>query len=167
MWSLLFASLWVQQLLVQGESPKTPPARPSIAHLWPRLTSLQPEQKVQLRKLCDDYAAQIAELEAERDQRLASVLTRTQREQLAAMAADEVDRFRVVLRTKPNRPGPLAKPLRDILALEPGEAMRRLNAAPGTPLATGLPRDKANALVKALTAAGAKVEMEKQEPARP
>ena len=49
------------------------------------------------------------------------------------------------------------------LSLEPGEAMRRLTAAPHNPVAENLTRGKAEALVKALNAAGAKAVMEKQE----
>lgn len=168
MGSLLIAVFLVQQPPAKGETPKTPsPARPSVARLWPRLKDLQAEQKELLKKISDEYAAQIAELEAERDQRMASVLSKTQREELAALAAEEVDRYRVVLRAKFNRPGQMVKPMRDILGVDQPEAMKRINLAPEKPLAENLPRTKGEALVKALVAAGAKADLEKQEPARP
>jgi hypothetical protein len=138
--------------------------RPSVAKLWPKLKDLQAEQKEQLKKITDDYAAQIAELEAERDQRLASVLTKAQREELAAMAAEEIDRYRVVVRAKIARPGQVAPKIREILGLEAGEAMRRINGVPDKPIAENLTRAKADALVKALNAGGVKAAMEKQEP---
>ena len=153
--------------LVQQSPAKQDPPRPSVGKLWPKLKDLKPEQKEQLKKITDDYAAQIAELEAERDQRLASILSKTQREELAAMAAEEVDRYRVVLKAKFNRPAQVAPKLREILGLEPGEAMRRLNAAPDKPIAENLTRAKADALVKALTAGGAKAALEKQEAKQP
>ena len=61
--------------------------RPSIAKLWPKLKDVSTAQRDQLKKITDDYAAQIAELEAERDQKLAALLTPEQRTALAALAA--------------------------------------------------------------------------------
>jgi ribosomal protein L7/L12 len=165
MWSVLL--ILGLSLPIKQDAAKTDSPRPSVARLWPKLKDLQVEQKEQLKKITEDYAAQIAELEAERDQRLAALLSKPQREELAAMVAEEVDRYRVVLKAKFNRPGPAAPKVREILGLESGEALKRLNAAPEKPVAENLPRAKADALVKALNAAGAKAVMEKQEAKQP
>lgn len=139
-----------------------PPVKPSISRLLPKLKDLKPEQQTELKKLNDEYAAMIAELEAERDSKLSAVLTKEQREALARLLADEVDRYRVVLRAKFNRPAALFKPMKDILGLDPQAAKLRVDKTPDQPLAEKLPRDKAEALVKALTAAGAKATLERE-----
>ena len=46
-----------------------------------------PEQQAELKKLQNEYAAMIAELEAERDSKLALVLTKEQRETMAKLWA--------------------------------------------------------------------------------
>jgi ribosomal protein L7/L12 len=143
--------------------PTSEPVRPSIAKLWPKLTDLKAEQTDQLKKIMADYAAQIAEIEAERDSKLAAILSTAQREALAAIAAEAVDRYRVVLQAKFNRPGQLFKPFKEILGLDPNETSARLDAAPNKPVAENLSKAKADALVKTLNAAGAKAVAEKQE----
>jgi ribosomal protein L7/L12 len=157
-------------LLLQppGKKDNTPPAsaepvRPSIAKLWPKLTDLKAEQSEQLKKIMADYAAQIAEIEAERDSKLAAVLSTAQREALATLAAEAVDRYRVVLQAKPKGPAPLFKPFKEILGIDPNETRARFDAAPNKPIAENLPKAKADALVKALGAAGVKAVAEKEE----
>jgi ribosomal protein L7/L12 len=149
----------------KDNSPQPPsePVRPSIARLWPKLTDLKPEQSEQLKKIMADYAAQIAEIEAERDSKLTAILSTAQREALATLAAEAVDRYRVVLQSKPKGPGPLLKPFREILGLDPNETRARFEGAPNKPIAEDLPKAKADALVKALAAAGAKAFAERQE----
>jgi ribosomal protein L7/L12 len=149
----------------KDNSPKPPsePIRPSIAKLWPKLTDLKPEQSEQLKKIMADYAAQIAEIEAERESKLAAILSTTQREALATLAAEAVDRYRVVLQAKPKGPGPLFKPFKEILGLDQNETRARFEGAPNKPIAEDLPKAKADALVKALAAAGARAVAERQE----
>jgi len=150
----------------KGDAPKTePPAatKPNMAKLLPMLKDLKPEQQAELKKLQNEYAAMIAELEAERDSKLALVLTKEQRETMARLLAEEMDRYRVVLKAKFGRPGAMFKPMKDILGLDPNEAKARIDRGPDKPVAENLPKAKADALVKAFTAAGAKAAMEKQE----
>ena len=67
----------------KGEAPKAEPpvtTKPNMAKLLPMLKDLKPEQQAELKKLQNEYAAMIAELEAERDSKLALVLTKEQRE---------------------------------------------------------------------------------------
>lgn len=139
------------------------PAKPSISRLLPKLKDLQPEQQAEIKKLSAEYAALIAELEAERESKLAAVLTREQREALAKLLAEEVDRYRVVLTAKFNKAGSVFKPMKEILGLDAGAAKARLDQAPEKPIAENLPKVKADALLKALNAAGAKAMLEKQE----
>ncbi len=146
----------------QSKSPSAEPARPSIGRLWPKLKDATPEQIAQLKKIMEEYAQQIAELEAERDGKLAAVLSKAQRETLAALAAEEVDRYRVVLKARFNRPAQVAKPFKDILGLDLPEVRSRLEGAPGKPVAENLIKSKADALTRALNAAGASATAEKQ-----
>jgi ribosomal protein L7/L12 len=139
-----------------------PPAKPSISRLLPQLKDLKQEQQAELKKLNDEYAAMIAELEAERDSKLSAVLTKDQRETLARLLADEIDRYRVVLRVRMPRPQALFKPMKDVLGLDPQAAKLRVDKTPDQPLAEHLPRAKAEALVKALSAAGAKATLERE-----
>lgn len=145
------------------QSKNEPPAKPSITRLIPKLKDLKPEQQAELKKLNDEYTAMITELENERDGKLAAVLTKDQREMLARLLAEELDRYRVVLKAKFNKPAALFKPMKEILGLEPNEAKSRIDKTPDKPVAENLPKAKAEALVKAFTAAGAKVGLEKQE----
>lgn len=137
--------------------------KPTLNQLLAKLRDLSSEQQAELKKLNTEYAALIAELEAERDSKLAAVLNKNQKEQVARLLAEELDQYRVVLTAKFNRPGQLFKPMKDILGLDQLMARQRLDAAPGKPVAENLPKAKAEALVKALAAAGAKAIMEKQE----
>jgi ribosomal protein L7/L12 len=145
----------------KGQPPVT--TKPSVAKYLPMLKDLKPEQQVELKKLQAEYAAMIAELEAERDSKLSLVLTREQRETMAKLFAEEMDRYRVVLKAKFGKPGALFKPMKDILGLDPNEAKARIDRGMENPIAENLPKAKADALVKAFTAAGAKVGLEKQE----
>jgi len=147
------------------EAAKTeqPKPKPTLNQLLAKLRDLSSEQQAELKKLNTEYATMIAELEAERDSKLAAVLNKNQKEQIARLLAEELDQYRVVLTAKFNRPGQLFKPMKDILGLDQLMARQRLDVAPGKPVAENLPKAKAEALVKALTAAGAKVIMEKQE----
>lgn len=150
----------------KGDVPKGQPpvaTKPSVAKFLPMLKDLKPEQQAELKKLQAEYAAMIAELEAERDSKLSLVLTREQRETMAKLFAEEMDRYRVVLKAKFGKPGALFKPMKDILGLDPNEAKARIDRGMENPIAENLPKAKADALVKAFTAAGAKVGLEKQE----
>ncbi|MFT3880820.1 MAG: ribosomal protein L7/L12 [Gemmatales bacterium] len=150
----------------KGDAPKGQPpvaTKPSVAKFLPMLKDLKPEQQAELKKLQTEYAAMIAELEAERDSKLSLVLTREQRETMAKLFAEELDRYRVVLKAKFGKPGALFKPMKDILGLDPNEAKARIDRGMENPIAENLPKAKADALVKAFTAAGAKVGLEKQE----
>ncbi|MBL8822954.1 MAG: hypothetical protein JNJ77_10235 [Planctomycetia bacterium] len=140
-----------------------PKPKPTLNQLLAKLRDLSSEQQAELKKLNTEYAALIAELEAERDSKLAAVLNKNQKEQIARLLAEELDQYRVVLTAKFNRPGQLFKPMKDILGLDQLMARQRLDVALGKPVAENLPKAKAEALVKAFTAAGAKVIMEKQE----
>jgi len=161
----LFVSLLLQPPGKTEQSKGEPPAptKPNLAKLLPMLKDLKPEQQADLKKLQDEYAAMIADLEAERDSKLALVLTKEQRETMARLWAEELDRYRVVFKAKFNRPNALFKPMKDILGIEPNEARARIDKTPDKPVAENLPKAKADALVKAFTAAGAKVALEKQE----
>lgn len=151
-------------LLVQPPAQSEPPvAKPSLARLLPRLKDVKPEQQAEIKKLSAEYAAMIAELEAERESKLAAVLTREQREALSKLLAEEVDRYRVVLSVKFNRVGNVFKPMKEILGLDAAAAKARFDQAPAKPVADNLPKAKAEALLKALNAAGAKAMIEKQE----
>jgi ribosomal protein L7/L12 len=150
----------------KGEAPKAEPpvaTKPNMAKLLPMLKDLKPEQQAELKKLQNEYAAMIAELEAERDSKLALVLTKEQRETMAKLWAEELDRYRVVLKVKFGKPGALFKPMKEILGLDPNEAKARIDRGPDKPVAENLTKAKADALVKAFTAAGAKVALEKEE----
>lgn len=150
----------------KSDAPKAEPSsatKPNVSKLLPMLKDLKPEQQAELKKLQDEYAAMIAELEAERDSKLALVLTKEQRETMARLWAEELDRYRVVLKAKFPRPAALFKPMKEILGLDPNEAKARIDRGLDNPIAENLPKAKANALVKAFTAAGAKVGLEKQE----
>lgn len=150
----------------KADAPKGQPpvaTKPSVAKFLPMLKDLKPEQQAELKKLQTEYAAMIAELEAERDSKLSLVLTREQRETMARLFAEELDRYRVVLKAKFSKPGALFKPMKDILGLDPNEAKARIDRGMENPIAENLPKAKADALVKAFTAAGAKVGLEKQE----
>ena len=138
-------------------------SRPSITRFLPLLKDLQPEQKKEIQKLQEEYAALIGELEKERDSKLAAVLNREQRDELARLLAEETDRYRVVLRARVNRPQQLFKPLKDTRGLAPAAARTRIEQTPNKPLAEDLPKAKADALLKAVNAAGAKAVLEKQE----
>lgn len=146
-----------------GPPKSEPPARPSITKLLPRLKDLKPEQQAEMKKLNDEYAAMIADLETERDSKLAAVLTKDQRDDLARLLAEEIDRYRVVIRVRFNRPQQLFKPMKDILGMEVVAARDRINQTPAKPLAEDLPKAKADALLKAITAMGVKAVIEKQE----
>ncbi len=146
------------------EPPKSEaPAKPSMSKLLPKLKDLKPEQQAELKKLSTEYAAMIAELETERDSKLAAVLTKDQRDELARLLAEEVDRFRVVLRAKFNRPQQLFKPMKDVLGMDIPTAKARVDQTPNKPLAEDLTKAKADALLKAITALGVKAVIEKQE----
>lgn len=150
----------------KGDAPKGQPpvaSKPSVAKFLPMLKDLKPEQQSELKKLQAEYAAMIAELEAERDSKLSLVLTREQRETMAKLFAEELDRYRVVLKAKFGKPGTMFKPMKDILGLDPNEAKARIDRGMEHPIAENLTKAKADALVKAFTAAGAKVGLEKQE----
>lgn len=146
---------------VKGEPPAT--EKPSISKLLPKLKDLTPEQQAELKKLNDEYAVMIRELETERDSKLAAVLSKEQRESLARLLAEELDRYRVMLRAKFNRPAALFKPMKDILGLDSGVAKARIDQTPDKPVAEQLTKAKADALVKAFTALGAKAVVEKHE----
>lgn len=149
-----------------GDAPKGQPpvaTKPSVAKFLPMLKDLKPEQQAELKKLQAEYAAMIAELEAERDSKLSLVLTREQRETMAKLFAEELDRYRVVLKAKFPRPATMFKPMKEILGLDPNEAKARIDRGLENPIAENLTKAKADALVKAFTAAGAKVGLEKQE----
>lgn len=150
----------------KGDGAKSEPPvveKPSISKMLPKLKDLKPEQQAELKKLNDEYSAMIRELETERDGKLAAVLTKEQREMLAKLLAEELDRYRVMLRAKFNRPNTLFKPMKDILGLEAGAAKARIDQTPDKPVAEQLTKAKADALVKAFTALGAKAVVEKHE----
>jgi len=158
--------LFIQPPGGKGETSKGQPpvvAKPSVSKFLPMLKELKPEQQSELKKLQTEYAAMIAELEAERDSKLSLVLTREQRETMAKLFAEELDRYRVVLKAKFPRPAAMFKPMKEILGLDPNEAKARIDRGMENPIAENLPKAKADALVKAFTAAGAKVGLEKQE----
>lgn len=162
---VVFACLIIQPPGKGEQSKGQPPVvtKPSVAKFLPMLKDLKPEQQAELKKLQTEYAAMIAELEAERDSKLSLVLTREQRETMAKLFAEELDRYRVVLKAKFGKPGALFKPMKEILGLDPNEAKARIDRGMENPIAENLPKAKADALVKAFTAAGAKVGLEKQE----
>jgi ribosomal protein L7/L12 len=162
---VLCACLFLQPPTKSDSSKEQPPgnAKPNVSKLLPMLKDLKPEQQAELKKLQDEYAAMIAELEAERDSKLALVLTKEQREKIARLWAEELDRYRVVLKAKFGKPGALFKPMKEILGLDPNEAKARIDRGMENPIAENLTKAKADALVKAFTAAGAKVGLEKQE----
>lgn len=163
MLTLLLCTLLTQPPGKTAPAKSDPPAsKPSISRLLPQLKDLKPEQQAELKKLNDEYAAMIAELEAERDSKLSAVLTKDQRDALARLLADEIDRYRVLLRVKARNPASLFKPMKDVLGLDQQAIKLRVDKAPDQPLAENLPRAKAEALVKALTAAGAKVTLERE-----
>jgi len=159
------ACLFLQPPSKGDAAKKQPPvvAKPSLAKFLPMLKDLKPEQQTELKKLQDEYAAMIAELEAERDSKLSLVLTKEQRETVARLFAEELDRYRVVLKAKFPRPAALFKPMKEILGVDPNEAKARIDRGMENPIAENLTKAKADALVKAFTAAGAKVGLEKQE----
>ena len=166
MFGLMLTCCLVFQPPGKGEATKVEPpvvVKPSISKLLPKLKDLKPEQQAELKKLNDEYAAMIAELETERDGKLAAVLSKEQREMLARLLAEELDRYRVVFKAKFNKPGALFKPMKEILGLDPNEAKARIDRGMEKPIAEDLPKAKAEALVKAFTGAGAKVGLEKQE----
>jgi ribosomal protein L7/L12 len=163
MLTLLLCTLLTQPPGKTAPVKSDPPAsKPSISRLLPQLKDLKPEQEAELKKLNDEYAAMIAELEAERDSKLTAVLTKDQRETLAKLLADEIDRYRVMLRVKPRNPASLLKPMRDVLGLDPQAIRTRVDKSPDQPVAENLTRAKAEALVKALNAAGAKAMLERE-----
>lgn len=164
MLALLLSCLFLQPPGKTDFAKTEPPKlKPTLNQLLVKLKDLSTEQQAELKKLNDEYATMIAELEAERDSKLAAVLNKNQKEEIARLLAEELDRYRVFLSAKFNRTGQLFKPMKDILGLEPGVTRQRLEGAPGKPLAENLTRTKAEALVKALNAAGAKAVMEKHE----
>lgn len=157
-------------LLIQppgkGEPAKSEPpkvTKPNILKLLPLLKDLKPEQQAELKKLQTEYAAMIAELETERDSKLALVLTKEQREAMARLWAEEIDRYRLVLKARFNRPQAVFKAMKEFAGMEANEARVRIDRGLEKPVAENLPKAKADALVKAFTAAGAKVVLEKQE----
>ena len=161
--TLMLACCLMVQPPSKTDQAKPVDTKPSITRLLPKLTDLRPEQQAELKKLNEEYAAMIRELETERDSKLAAVLTKEQRETLARLLAEELDRYRVKLNARFNRPNALFKPMKDILGMDPPAARSRLDGAPDKPIAENLPKAKADALVKAFNAVGAKAVMEKQE----
>jgi ribosomal protein L7/L12 len=148
---------------IQPQEPPKAEAKPSIVRILPKLKDLKPEQQAELKKLSEEYAALIADLEKERDSKLAAVLSKEQRDEVARLVAEEMDRYRVVLREKMRRPQDLFKAMKDVLNLDPPAAKQRIDQTPAKPLAEDLTKAKADALLKAITAAKAKAVIEKQE----
>lgn len=154
---LLLISLW---LVAIYEDPKPLP----VHELWKQLADVKAEQKTQLESIAQEYADRIAELEAQRNDKMLAILSREQVKKLSEIVAERNQKYRVMVKDKP-RPAQvpmISKVLKEQLKLTDAEAKGRIEKAPGQPLAMDLDKAKAEALVKAFPGAAGRFSVEKQ-----